>query len=166
MKKTGTHFCLPVLLAAGLSVAHAHGVTHAVERDQALVVRLAYSNGKPYAHEEFALYAAGAGKPHLKGRTDAAGRAVFIPGEATRWRFETHARHGHGTVFDFTVPAVVPPPAPAATAATQEPGPPPPPVAATPVPDGPSQASLALFGLSLVFGGFGVYQLFLRRRQT
>jgi nickel transport protein len=154
-------FCLFMLLASGLATAHAHGVQHRIEPGQAIVVTLSYGNGKPYAHEAFALYAAGTAKPMLKGITDAMGRAVFIPDAASQWRLETHARHGHGTVFDFTVPAA--PPAPPAAETQQSALPPAPP---TPAPAGPNRASLILFGLSLVFGGFGLYQLFLRRRKA
>lgn len=149
-------FCLFILLAASLATAHAHGVQHRIEHGQALVITLSYGNDRPYAHEAFALFAGEDAKPTLKGRTDAAGRAVFIPGETTQWRFETHARHGHGAVFEFSVPA---PPRSAANA----PAPAVPPEQAPP-PAGPSQTSLMLFGLSLVFGGFGAYQLFLRRQ--
>lgn len=153
--------CLFMLLFTSLATAHAHGVQHRIESGPAVIITLSYGNGKPYAHEPFALYAAGMPAPVIKGITDAAGRAVFIPDTTSEWRLEAHARHGHGTVFDFTVPAVAPAPAlePAQNSS-------PPPAPPTPALDDPNQASLILFGLSLVFGGFGLYQLFLRRRHA
>jgi|GEM_PF-1299391 len=151
-----------LLLALFALPAFGHAVHHHIgERlDRAIVIALTYSNGKPFADERYRLYADGAANPTLSGRTDSAGRIVFLPGDAKRWRLATHARHGHGVALEFATPAAPSPPSLPAAPAPTGPTDASPPAAAS----GPSRASLALFGFSLIFGGFGLYQLWGTRR--
>lgn len=131
-----------------------------------MVLTLTYGNGKPFANEKYALYAESADQVLQSGHTDAAGRLFFVPGSMTRGRIKAQAHHGHGIVADFSVPLLAPTPTTTATASTTAPVPTEHAVAEIPPAATlrPNPASLALFGLSLLFGGFGTYQLFLHRQ--
>ncbi|MDP1653260.1 MAG: hypothetical protein Q8L56_11115 [Rhodocyclaceae bacterium] len=148
---------LPILAALCLSTAHAHEVRHRIENAQAAVVTLVYGNGKPFAHERYELSPRTADQPAQTGRSDSAGQVIFLPGDTREWRLKTFSAHGHGVDLEFDFPAA-PPPTKTETLAA--------PIVAQPVAEpGPSRASLALFGFSALLAGFGIYQLFLRRRQ-
>jgi nickel transport protein len=143
------HFLIACLFAVWLLPVNAHSVQHHIETGPAVVLTLTYAKGTPFAHEKYTLQAAGKAQPTRSGHTDADGRIVFIPGNITHWHLKAHATDGHGLRLDFTVPQV----------ATPTPTPP------NPLPDdGPNNASRILFGLALILGGFGAYQLVLRRR--
>lgn len=139
---------LAMALAFWLAGASAHEVLHAVERADAVTVRLTYADGKPFAYEAFEATPQGAQAPSQVGRTDAEGRAVFIAGTARQWRLRAFSADGHGVDLRFEVPA------PAAVAATQVPA----------NGDGPNRASLLLFGLAALLAAFGFLQLWLRRK--
>lgn len=132
---------LPLLWLAG---AQAHEVHHRVDAASAVVVALAYANGEPFAYEKYALYPAGQETPTQVGNTDAAGRVVFIPGATREWRLQANSADGHGANLTFAAPATD-----AAKAAPRE---------TTP------RGLLAGFGLSLIFGLFGLVQLFARKK--
>lgn len=158
-----------LLAAAWLPTAFAHSVQHRLDTTaHAVVISLNYTNGKPFAHEKYALHAGDGARPELTGHTDSAGRVVFLPGAVTDWRLKTMAAHGHGLVIDLHLPPAQPAqPVPPPATPPDPPTTPASPVQPAPAESGqPSQASLALFGLSLLFGGFGAYQLFLRRRRS
>lgn len=148
---------LPVLAASCLSTAHAHEVQHRIENAQVAVVTLAYSNGKPFAHEKYELQTRDGKQAAQTGRTDSAGRVMFVSGDTRLWRLKAFSAHGHGVDLAFETP-VAPPPTKTETLAV--------PVVAQPVAEpGPNRASLALFGLSSLLTGFGLYQLLLRRKR-
>ena len=126
------------------------------------VITLSYSNGKPFALEKFALHPEGTDKPALTGYTDSAGRIFFDPGSTTRWRLKAAGNHGHGLVRDLEIT----PSTPVRTEAVEKP---PTPESIPKIQTGenaPNQASIALFGLSLIIGGFGALQLFARKRKS
>ena len=129
--------------------ATAHEVHHAIEATGAVAVRLSYADGKPFSFEAFEATPAGKDVPAQVGRTDDQGRAVFVPGVIKRWRVKAFSADGHGIDLRFDAPAVVASHGPASGA----PG------------DGPNRASLLLFGLSLLLGGFGIYQLWLGKKK-
>lgn len=131
-----------LLLAAPCA---AHEVHHVVESSAAITVRLAYADGKPFAYEAYELYPAGKDIPAQVGRTDAQGRVVFIPGDNRAWRLKAFSADGHGADLRFESPAI----ARLAAPVSQEPG----------------RLSLILFGLALLFGGFGLVQLFVKKRK-
>lgn len=135
------------LLAFWAGLAAAHEVHHAVETTAAVAVTLTYADGQPFAYEAYEATPEGGERPAQVGRTDAQGRAVFVPGETMRWRIKAFSADGHGVDLRIEVPAVA---APTTTAA--------------PPPDTPNRASLLVFGLGLLLGGFGLYQLRLRKR--
>lgn len=135
----------PAMLLSCLAVpARAHSLNHRVETAETVVVTLAYASGQPFAYEKYTLTPAGRETPMQIGSTDAHGRIAFVPGEATQWRLVASSADGHGVNLD-----IVPPAAAGMAAAGTETLP---------------RWLLAGCGLSFVFGGFGVFQLFLRKR--
>ena len=127
-----------------LAPALAHEVHHAVEAANAVSVRLTFADGQPFAFEAFEVYAAGSDKPHAVGRTDAEGRAVFLPPEAGELRFRAFAADGHGVDLKLNPPrggeAVV-------AAATED------------------RASKIILGVGILLALFGLVQLVLRRKK-
>lgn len=138
-------FALFLLWAAA---AAAHEVHHRIEATQAVVVALSYANGEPFAYEKYALYPAGQETPVQVGNTDAAGRVAFVPGGPQKWRLQASSADGHGVNLEFDTPAT------AVVAAGAVP------------PTAPERWLLAAFGLALLFGVFGLVQLFMRKRKT
>lgn len=126
--------------------ALAHELQHSVESAGAVVLHLNYADGKPFSFEAYELYADGERIPAQVGRTDAQGRVVFLPGAAKQWRARAFSADGHGVDLRFDAPAVA---GQGAIPATQA-----------------NRLSLVLFGVSLLLGGFGLYQLFLRRKSS
>lgn len=137
---------LGLLLMSWAGAAGAHEVHHAIAATHAVSVSLAYADGSPFAYEKYELYAEGKEAPAQVGNTDAAGRAVFIPGETRNWRIKAWSADGHGVDLRFESPA--PSTSPAAT-----------------VDAGPDRATPALLGLALILAAFGAYQLFLGRKR-
>jgi nickel transport protein len=136
------------LLMLWTAAAQAHEVHHRIEASQAVVVALSYANGEPFAYEKYALYPAGQETPVQVGNTDAAGRVAFVPGATQKWRLQATSADGHGVNLEFAAPA---------TAAV---------AAATAQPTAPERWQLAAFGLALIFGVFGLVQLYSRKRKN
>jgi nickel transport protein len=135
---------LILLLCCWASLAHAHEVHHRVEATNAVVITLSYANGQPFAYEKYALTPAGQETPQQVGNTDAQGRIAFVPGATQAWRLQATSADGHGINQQLTVPATG-----THAAATGETMP---------------RWLLAGFGLSLIFGLFGLFQLFMRKK--
>lgn len=140
----GVWFCL---LAGVMYPAWAHEVHHTVEATSAIAVKLTYADGKPFAFEAYEAYPDGAEVPTQVGRTDGQGRALFVPGGIARWRIKAFSADGHGVDQRIDVPVSAP--GASASVGTEQ---------------GPNRASLLLFGLSLLLGAFGTYQLWGRRK--
>jgi nickel transport protein len=139
------------LLLAWTGLAAAHEVHHAVQRAAAVAVRLSYADGQPFAYEKYELYAVGKDVAVQVGNSDAEGRVVFLPGEVRDWRLKSYSADGHGVDLRFAVPlAVGGTPAVAGTAESA----------------GPDRTTRIVVGLSILFGLFGLLQLFLRRRKS
>lgn len=136
---------LTVLLFLAAS-AQAHEVHHRIEATDAVVITLTYANGQPFAYEKYALTPAGQETPQQVGNTDALGRIAFVPGAMLTWRLQATSADGHGVNQEFTVPVPA-----TGTRATPE-------VATMP------RWLLAGFGLALIFGLFGLFQLFMRKK--
>lgn len=137
-------FLIVALLLAQSALAHE--VRRSIETTAAVAVRLSYADGQPFAYEAFEAYPEGKDVPAQVGRTDAQGRALFVPGEVRRWRLKAFTADGHGVDFTFDAPAFAAGPAPAPSA------------------EGPNRASLLLFGFSVLLAAFGAYQLWLRKK--
>lgn len=134
-----------LLLASALlsAPALAHEVIVETGSATATVLRLHYADGQPFAFEAYELYPAASETPAQVGRTDAQGRVVFLAGEGGEWRLKAWSGDGHG--LDRKVSAVGGEFAVAATAQ-------------------PARGSLWLAGLGWIFGLFGLWQLFARKK--
>ena len=132
---------LPAALLAGM--LHAHALMHTAQPGSAVIVELRYGDGSPFSYESAEIYRPGETVPFLAGRTDANGRLAFIPDRPGDWRVRAFSEDGHGG--DFTVPAN----AADVSAAAAELG---------------ILGRLAV-GLSLMFGVFGLWSLFLRKKR-
>ncbi len=134
-------FILTAVLLAG--TVQAHQVDHAVRTGPAVIVELRYGDGSPFSYESAELYRPGETIPFLVGHTDANGRLAFVPDRAGEWRVKVFSEDGHGG--DFTV-------------ATSGEG-------STPVSSkGLGTVGGLVVGLSLLFGLFGFWSLFLRKK--
>ena len=136
---------LLLALAAALfaGTLQAHSLIHTAQPGSAVIVELRYADGSPFSYESTEVYRPAESVPFLVGRTDANGRLAFVPDRSGDWRVRAFSEDGHGG--DFTIAAT---------------------------PDGESSvpstglstiAALAV-GLSVIFGIFGIWSLFVRRR--
>ena len=136
-------FLLALLAALLAGTLQAHGLSHSAQPGSAVIVELRYADGSPFSYESTEVYRPAETVPFLAGRTDANGRLAFVPDRSGQWRVRAFSEDGHGG--DFAVAAV---------------------------PDGSSSAPSAglgtvggiLLGLAVIFGIFGVWSLFVRRR--
>jgi nickel transport protein len=128
-----------------LAPAMAHEVHHAVEAANAVSVRLTFADGRPFAFEAFEVYAAGSDKPLAVGRTDAQGRAVFVPPGAGEVRLRAFAADGHGVDLTLNPPRGV---------------------TATAAPVAEDRPAKLMFGAGLLLALFGLIQLFVRRKKS
>lgn len=133
---------LPAALLAG--ALHAHALTHTVQPGSAVIIELRYADGSPFSYEAAEVYRPGEAVPFLAGRTDANGRLAFVPDRAGDWRVRAYSEDGHGG--DFTVAA-----APEGEAAA-------------PAAAGLGTVGGLAVGLSILFGLFGLWSLFLRKK--
>jgi len=135
------------MLAAALlllpSFAAGHELNSTVSTQTASVVTLQFADGEPFAYESFEVIAEGGSVPVQTGRTDALGRAAILPVEGRRLQFRATSRDGHGVTLML---------APQVSTVGTEPAP------------GVPRWLLVLCGAGLLFGLFGVFQLFSRRR--
>ncbi len=130
-----------------LAPAAAHEVLQDITQTPAVVVSLHYADGSPFAYEAYELYPEGSELPAQVGRTDAAGRVVFLADDTAAWRLKAFSADGHGMDSRFTVPTTAPGPTPAGAA-------------------GLDRQTRLLVGAALLFGLFGLVQLYLRRRKS
>jgi hypothetical protein len=76
--------------------AHAHGVDHRVERATAVTVTFTYGDGTPIAFAEYRVVGPHDPLPTVAGRTDRAGRVVFLPDRPGAWTVQVTTDDGHG----------------------------------------------------------------------
>jgi len=123
--------------------ALAHDLQHEIGEGEAVSVRLSYADGSEFAFESYELYRDGEEVPFQVGRTDLLGRVVFLPDRAGAWRIKAFSEDGHGADFSFT----------------------------TALEGGIRDSSRPLLerhlgivlGVSVIFGAFGVVDLWMRR---
>ena len=135
-----------LLLVFFCAPAWAHEVKVEISKQDAAVVRLTYADGQPFTYEAYELYQPGKDIPEQVGRTNAQGQIVFLPGAQTEWRVKAYSADGHGIDQKLHVVAggsVV------AASGGELPRP-----------------LLLLAGLGIVFGIFGLVQLFFRRKPS
>lgn len=137
-----------LLLAASAlltTAAAAHEVAVSSQTQPAAVVELRYADGQPLAFEAYEIFRPGDSSPSQLGHTDGNGRIVFLAGEQATWRIKVFTADGHGIDQQLHVPTS----------------------AAQPAGDvSPARGLLLAAGIGIVFGLFGVVQLFLRRKQA
>jgi nickel transport protein len=134
-------WALPAALLAG--ALQAHSLNHNAQAGNAVIVELRYGDGSPFSYEHAEVYRPGEAVPFLAGRTDANGRLAFAPDRAGEWRVRAFSEDGHGG--EFTVAA-------GSDASV-----------IAPVAGGLGVLGGLALGLSLLFGAFGIWSLFLRR---
>ena len=100
------------LLLAGAPRASAHEVVHEEGRQEAVVVRLAYEDGEPFANEAYEVFAPGGAVPFQSGRTDSLGRLLFLPDREGPWRIRAVSEEGHGVEFSVDAAGLSGPPRP------------------------------------------------------
>jgi len=136
---------LALLLCAWLpGQALAHDLQHEIGEGEAVSVRLFYADGSAFAFESYEVYRAGEEVPFQVGRTDFLGRVVFLPDRAGTWRIKAFSEDGHGADFSLT----------------------------TGEGSGIRDSSRPLLerhlgivvGVSVIFGVFGIVDLWMRRR--
>ena len=129
---------------AWAGAAWGHEVQHEIVPGNAVLVRLAYADGEPFAYERYELFAKGRAQPVQTGRTDYKGRVLFASDDTTSWRLRSFSADGHGVDLSFDARAD-------ATAA---------PVAAE-----SSRPMRLLSGVVVILVGFAALALLLRRRK-
>lgn len=157
MKRLGGYLAAagrPWLRAACAAIAIAwtgaawgHEVLHEIAPGAAVVVRLAYADGEPFAYEQYELFAQGHTQPVQTGRTDHKGRVLFASDDTSAWRLRSFSADGHGVDLRFEARAD----AAAAPAA--------------PVSAESGRAMRLLSGLAVILLAFVALALLLRRRR-
>jgi len=125
-----------------------HEIDLEISQQAAAVVRLTYADGQPFAFEAYELYLPDKEVPEQVGRTNGQGQIIFLPGTRSDWRLKAVSADGHGVDQVLKVPV-------AASDGNHQPS-------AT---AGPPRMLLLAAGLGILFGLFGVVQLFLRKKQ-
>jgi nickel transport protein len=123
---------------------HAHEVHAHVADGQVKIVTLQYADGEPFSYEAYVIHADENAPPVQKGRTDAQGRIAVLPIPGKKLTLKATSEDGHGAVMVFD------PTENSGTSSGDK---------ALP------RALLLLCGLSLVFGVFGLWVLFMRNRK-
>lgn len=141
--RRGLWLCLALLSGAAWS----HEVRLEATQQGASVVRLTYADGQPFAFEAYELYVPGKDVPEQVGRTNTQGEVVFLPGSRTQWRLKAYSADGHGVDQVLKV-----------TASATE--------GAKPAATEPPRTILLASGLGIVFGLFGILQLFQRKKTS
>ena len=134
---------LPVVAVLAAAPAGAHEILYEVATGAAVVVQLHDADGDAFAFEPYELYPRDADRPAQIGKSDAAGRVVFLPGDVRQWRLKAYSEDGHGLDVRFTAEG-----------------------GAAAVPVVGSRAGRnqwIVTGVALLFGLFGLMQLFLGR---
>jgi len=137
-----------VLALAWAGTAAAHEVQHDIVPGKAVMVRLHYADGEPFAYEQYELFAKGRSQPVQTGRTDYKGRVLFASDDGSAWRLRSFSADGHGVDLSFDAQA---------DARTDG--------AAAPVAAESGRAMRLLTGLVVILVGFAALALLLRRRR-
>jgi nickel transport protein len=141
-------FLLCALLAlTGAGEARAHSINYQVEH-KGMAIRAFYSGTDPAAYSQYELYGPGDKEPYQTGRTDRNGYVGFVPDRPGAWRLQIwgESSHGfHGVTTEIRVDKAL------GLESFSK----------------PLVATYTKFvtGISLVFGIFGVYALWLSRKQ-
>lgn len=129
--------CLP-----GLALAHE--LRHSVGEGRAAFVSVLHPDGRAFAGEGYEVFRGEETSPFQVGRTDVHGRLAFLPDRAGAWRVRIFSEDGHGLEISLSTDA---------EAAVDE----------AEAPSLPPHLRI-LVGMSVLFGLFGVAQLYWRAR--
>lgn len=136
-------FLLALSTALFAGTLPAHSLNFSAQPASAVIVELRYADGSPFSYESAEVYRPAETVPFLAGRTDANGRLAFVPDRAGDWRVRAFSEDGHGG--DFTVAAN--------------------PDDRSPVPStGLGAVGGLTVGLAVIFGLFGLWSVFMRRK--
>ena len=135
------------LLLTGVPLAMAHSINYQVEQ-KGMAVRAYYSEKDTAAYSQYELFGPGDKQPHQTGRTDKNGYIGFVPDRPGIWKLQVwgESTHGfHGVTTEIKVDKAL-------------------------GLEGFSKPLVATYtkfitGISLVFGLFGVYSLWLSRKR-
>jgi nickel transport protein len=79
------------------NLVYAHQIQVEIKNEKAVVIKLYYPDGTPFAYEKFEIYPPNNEKiPFQVGRTDKLGRIVFLPNQSGKWRVKAISQDGHG----------------------------------------------------------------------
>lgn len=99
-------FALYSLLFGSLTAnVQAHGVDYRVERGEAVVVHFSSQHDGAMAGAGFRIFSPDGPRVFVRGRTDARGRAVFVPDAPGDWRLLMATEDGHGAEVEIVVGA-------------------------------------------------------------
>ncbi|MBD3236066.1 MAG: hypothetical protein GF330_05140, partial [Candidatus Eisenbacteria bacterium] len=106
----GLRLLLSAALIALLALpARAHEVHHAVRQGPATVVQLSYAGGSPFSYESYEIRFEDQEIPRQVGRTDSAGRIVFVVDRAGTYRLRAFSEDGHGATLALDLDPPGPP---------------------------------------------------------
>lgn len=125
------------------SVSYSHNLEHRVEKAGKVVILYFYfPDGSKFSFEDFEVYRKGDKNPFQVGRTDYYGRVLLLPDRDGVWNVKVFSADGHGKVVELEI----------REHENQD-----------------SRDSSAfgkiVMGVSILFGIFGLYTIFLRRRR-
>lgn len=100
---------LLILLTLPLSLipvaASAHGIGHAVQRDDAVIVVMTHDDGSPLVGARYEVRGPGDDAAVATGRTDGSGRLAFLPDRPGAWAVKVDTDDGHGARIAVEVDA-------------------------------------------------------------
>lgn len=96
--------CSLVLMSLAATV-HAHGVDYRIERGEAVVVHFSSHHDGAMVGAGFRVFSPDGQRVFVSGRTDARGRAVFVPDAPGNWRLLMATEDGHGAEVEVVVDA-------------------------------------------------------------
>lgn len=128
--------------------AYAHAVRHAVSGQGATTVRWHYHDGRPLVSSSVTVYAPGQPDiPFQEGSTDLKGGFAFVPHTNGRWRVTVNDGAGHAADVYVEVDQAGQASDVSASGA-------------------PVSLDRLLVGVSVLFGGFGLWSLFAARKRA
>ncbi|NIM65428.1 MAG: hypothetical protein GTO51_05485 [Candidatus Latescibacteria bacterium] len=119
---------------------------YTVARGDAFVVEIYWGNNTKFSNENYEIYRPGEEAPFQVGRTNADGRVIFVPDSSGTWRLRAFSDDGHGVDISLEV---------GENNILIEPGKP-----------AFERYSRFIFGVAVIFGLFGMFSLFYRKRRS
>jgi len=95
-----------IVLASVTANVRAHAVDYRIERGQAVVVHFSSDHQAAMAGAGFRVFSPDGQRVLVSGKTDAHGRAVFVPDAPGNWRLLMASEDGHGAEVEIVVDAL------------------------------------------------------------